>query len=122
MKNVNAVQRAMEDFGSTKFFEMAIMLDDKKIGYAEVFVAYDEDGDETSAYVKSIEIYEAYRNNGYGTAILKKFAQEHGGIYIYPDNEGAKRLYEKLGEEIENIPYELQAEYDESGIMFYISA
>lgn len=115
-------QKNVEYYGETKFFEMNIMHDGLRIGYVELFVTFYEDGDEKSAYVKSIEIDETHRNCGYGTEVLKSLALEHEGIYIYPDNEGAKRLYERLGKEVDPayIPDEIMSEYDESGIMYFI--
>lgn len=120
---ITYVQKSVEDYETAKFFEMNIMRDGEKLGYLELFVFYDEDGDETIAYVKSIELDEVNRNHGYGTAILKALAQEHDGIYLYPSNSDAERLYHKLGEEVDysRIPDELTSEYDESGIMYYIS-
>lgn len=119
---VTYVQKKVEDYGNTEFFELDIMQGRQKIGYIELFVAYDEDGDETSAYVKSIEINAAHRNHGYGTEVLKSLAQEHGGIYICPDNADAERLYKRLGEELDyrHVPQELTAEIDEYGVMYYI--
>lgn len=119
---VTYVQKKVEDYGNTEFFELDIMQGRQKIGYIELFVAYDEDGDEISAYVKSIEINAAHRNHGYGTEVLKRLAQEHYGIYIYPDNRDAERLYQRLGEKVDysHIPDAWIAEYDESGIMYYI--
>lgn len=119
---VTYVQKNVEDYGDENFFEMNIMHDGLKIGYVELFVTFDEDGDEKSAYVKSIGIDEAHRNRGYGTEVLKSLAQEHGGIYICPDNADAERLYKRLGEELDyrHVPQELTAEIDEYGVMYYI--
>lgn len=103
-----------------RWYNIKIYDDDQEVGYAELFVSYDEDGDEKSAYINSIEIYEQYRNHGFGTAALKEIAAEHGGIYICPDNEDAERLYARIGEET-SAPDELEAEMDNWGVMYYIA-
>lgn len=117
---ITLITKISEDFESMKMFDISITLDGAKIGYAELFVAYDEDGDETAAYVKSIEIESAHRNHGYGTEVLKMLADAHDGIYICPDNEDAERLYARLGEET-SAPDEFESEYDSWGVMYYIS-
>lgn len=104
---------------SCRVYEISIMLD-RKIGYAELFCGYDDDGDETYAYVKSIHIDSNFRNFGYGTATLKILAQEHGSILLCPDNPDAERLYARLGEKEERIPEALEAEIDNFGIMYSI--
>ena len=103
-----------------RWYNIAIMNDGEQIGYAELFVSYDEDGDEKSAYINSIEIYEQFRNCGHGTAALKTIAAEHDGLYICPDNEDAERLYARIGEEC-GAPDELEAEMDNWGVMYYIA-
>lgn len=103
-----------------RWYNIDIYEGETKVGYAELFVSYDEDGDEKSAYINSIEIYEAYRNNGLGTKTLKEIAAEHNGVYICPDNEDAERLYARIGEET-SAPDELESEMDNWGVMYYIA-
>lgn len=112
--------KLIEDFGEMKMFAVDIMLNGIKIGFAELFISYDEDGEKENAYCKSIEIYKNYRNNGYGTKVLKTLANENGGIYICPDNDDAERLYKRLGEETD-APQEFSSEIDNWGIMYFIS-
>ncbi len=106
----------------TVFSEVSILKDDEKIGYYEVFETYDDDGDLSSAYVKSIGITEENRNKGYGTEVLKMLAEKYGKIYLYPDNDKCEHLYKRLGEVTEDYPEELQCEVDNSGIMYVIEA
>ena len=103
-----------------RWYNIKIYDGEAEIGYAELFVSYDEDGDEKSAYINSIEIYETYRNKVFGTAALKELATKHNGIYICPDNEDAERLYARIGEETD-APDELEAEMDNWGVMYYIA-
>lgn len=65
------------------------------VGGASVIV-YD-DGD---AYVERVDIDAGYRNRGYGTAMLKQFAARYGTVYLAPDNDGARRLYARLGDDV----------------------
>ena len=50
--------------------------------------------------IDRIDIDEKYRNKGIGTTVLGDIAGEFNTTYIVPDNENAKRLYERIGEEV----------------------
>ena len=50
--------------------------------------------------IDRIDIDEKYRNKGIGTTVLGDIAGEFDTTYIVPDNENAKRLYERIGEEV----------------------
>ena len=102
------------------FFEVNIMKCNEKIGYYEVFETYDDDGDLSSAYVKSIGIREEYRNRGYGTNVLKQLAEKYGEIYLCPENDQCKHLYDRLGELTEKYPDEIQCEVDTYGEVYVI--
>lgn len=65
------------------------------VGGASVIV-YD-DGD---AYVERVDIAVGYRNRGYGSAMLKRLAAMYNGIYLAPDNDDARRLYARLGDDV----------------------
>lgn len=49
------------------------------------------------AYVERIDINEAYQNLGHGTAALKAISRKYDGVTVAPDNEDAKRLYDRIG-------------------------
>lgn len=66
-----------------------------EIGGASVIV-YD-DGD---TYVERVDVDDGYRNHGYGTAMLKQLAAMYGGVYLAPDNDDARRLYARLGDDV----------------------
>ena len=53
--------------------------------------------DDKSTYVERIDVGDKYQNLGFGTRILKQLADEYGDVYVAPDNEDAKRLYERIG-------------------------
>ena len=65
------------------------------VGGASVIV-YD-DGD---AYVERVDIAVGYRNRGYGSAMLKRLAAMYNGVYLAPDNDDARRLYARLGDDV----------------------
>lgn len=46
-----------------------------------------------------IVVYDEYRNKGIGTQALEELSSEFCGIVVAPDNENARRLYERLGRE-----------------------
>nr|DAG63865.1 MAG TPA: acetyltransferase domain containing protein [Caudoviricetes sp.] len=65
------------------------------VGGASVIV-YDS-GD---AYIERIDVDDGYRNRGYGTAMLKQLAALYGAVYLAPDNDDARRLYVRLGDDV----------------------
>ena len=71
--------------------EYVMLSDGQEIGWASV------QADSASAYCERIDIDEAWRNQGHGTAFLKALSDEHGSIFVAPDNEDAQRLYDRLG-------------------------
>ena len=72
---------------------IAIMLDGKEVGTIGMMV------DENEPYLERIDIDEEYRNKGIGTDALRLAAEKYGDFLIAPDNEDAKRLYERYGDE-----------------------
>ena len=72
---------------------IAIMLDGKEVGTIGMMA------DENEPYLERIDIDEAYRNKGIGTDALRLVAEKYGDFLIAPDNEDAKRLYERYGDE-----------------------
>jgi ribosomal protein S18 acetylase RimI-like enzyme len=52
-----------------------------------------------------------YRNQGIGTKVLNTLVKEVGAYYLTPDNADATRLYERLGEKLE----EDSKEYNDFG-------
>ena len=123
MATVTMTSKLSEDLEPVKFYDLKIMLDDAKIGYVEIYIGYDDDGDETYTFVKTIDIDEEHRNHGYGTQVLKTLADEHDGIYLCPDNDDAERLYARLGDEVDyaHCPDALEGEMDEYGTMYHIA-
>ncbi|MBP5782447.1 MAG: GNAT family N-acetyltransferase [Bacteroidales bacterium] len=70
------------------------------IGHATII------NDDNSAYLERIDIDESYRNKGYGTKAIRQLSSEYGGIIVAPDNEDARRLYERLGYESSDDMYD----------------
>ena len=58
-----------------------------------------------AAYCERIDIDEPFRNCGYGTAALRDLSEMFGGIVVAPDNEDAKRLYDRIGYESYKYDY-----------------
>lgn len=50
-------------------------------------------------YCDRIDIGEAFRNRGIGTAALNLLSEKFGGLVVAPDNADAQRLYARLGNE-----------------------
>ncbi|MBR0075681.1 MAG: GNAT family N-acetyltransferase [Synergistaceae bacterium] len=93
---------------------------DVHIGYMQFFEGYDDEGELDFGFVMSFEIFEAFRNKGYGTQILKMLAQKYGKIYLCPTDEDNERLYARIGEEIEKCPEMIQSNFDTYKKMFLI--
>ena len=77
-----------------RYVREALNAGGRKIGYAGLLV------DENEVYLERIDVEEDERNKGYGTEFLRKIAEKYGEFYTAPDNEDAKRLYERLGTEV----------------------
>ena len=92
------------------------------IGYMQFFEGYDEDGELDFGFVLSFEVFEEFRNKGYGTQILKMLAQKYGKIYLCPTDENNERLYARIGEEIDfaKCPEMIQSNFDTYEKMFLI--
>lgn len=56
--------------------------------------------DDSFNYLGRIDIDEEYQGKGYGTAALYELAKMYGTYYLAPDNEDAKRLYERVATEV----------------------
>lgn len=78
------------DEGSYTAMAYVMKLDGQEIGWASLSVS-------ENAYCERIDIDEAHRNQGYGTAFLRALASEFGSVFVAPDNEDAQRLYDRLG-------------------------
>lgn len=71
--------------------------------------------DESYAYCERIDIDEEYRNHGYGTEALEQLSSKYDGVVVAPDNEDAKRLYERIGREYDGD----DADYIDQGFGVY---
>ena len=86
------VKKSTEEDGYT-YGSIAIMLDGKEVGTIGMVAS------ENEPYLERIDIDEEYRNKGIGTDALRLVAEKYGEFLIAPDNEDAKRLYERYGDE-----------------------
>lgn len=86
------VENSAEEDGYT-YDNISIMLDGKEVGTIGMVA------DENEPYLERIDIDEKYRNKGIGTDALRLVAEKYGEFLIAPDNEDAKRLYERYGDE-----------------------
>lgn len=53
--------------------------------------------DEDVIYVERIDVDEEHRGKGIGTAVLQMLTYKHGAVFVAPDNEDSKRLFERIG-------------------------
>ena len=61
--------------------------------------------DENSTYIERIDINEEHRNKGFGTAAIKTISRMYSTVFCAPDNEDARRLYERIGSEMNSEDY-----------------
>ena len=123
---IKKINNCHEEDG-TREFEAKIFDDEingKEVGYLELLEKYDEDGDCEWLYVGTIEIHEAFRNQGRGTAVLRQLAEKYGKVYLCPMDADNERLYARLGEEVKyyHVPENIKGCYDAFGKMFLIEA
>lgn len=80
------------------FKEFEILLDDVVIGSAEI--KYPD------MTLNNFNIYPEYRNKGFGAEAIKLFVEQFGvtNLWVKPDNEIAKHIYEKNGFVVDNHP------------------
>ena len=95
---LSETNRTQED--SYESINYDIIKDGKTVGFATII------NDANSAYLERIDIEEEFRNKGYGTAALRELSDKYHGIIVAPDNEDAKRLYERLGYESSDDMYD----------------
>ena len=96
--SLSETRRSQED--SYESINYDIVGDGKTIGYATII------NDENEAYLERIDIDEEYRNQGLGTKAILDLSEKYGGLIVAPDNEDARRLYERLGYETSNDMYD----------------
>lgn len=106
MITIHETRRTTED--SYEAIGYSIQLDGSEIGTASVQAS-------ATAYVERIDIDEEQRGQGYGTEALRQLSRIHGGIYLAPDNDDARRLYERIGTEYDGP----DAEYIDQGYGVY---
>ena len=85
---IETVKQYEESYTSISY---DIVIDGVTVGYASVMV------DDKSAYCDRIDILKQYRRRGYGTAALYDLSRIYNGVIVAPDNEDARRLYERIG-------------------------
>ena len=76
-----------------------VEIEGKVIGYGSII-------GNGMTYVEALEIKEEYRNQRYGTMALNELVKIYGEICIAPDNEKAKRLYEKIADPMKETYYD----------------
>ena len=87
-----------------------IVVDGTAVGAVNMIISDD-------AYLERIDVDGEYRGKGYGTAAIKELKALYRGLDLYaaPDNEGSRRLFERIGS-----PYNgKNAEYVDQGFGVY---
>lgn len=96
-----------------------ILADGEKVGTLSIIDQFNDEND--VAYVERIDIVEAFRGQGIGTTVLTSCLKEtYSAVVTAPDNEDAKRLYERIGEEYSGIyGVENDFSYEDQGFGVY---
>lgn len=77
-----------------------ILADDALVGSATVTRYHGEDGNTEYTHLERIDIDEAHRGKGYGSAAIEAMRKTFGRIVAAPDSEDSQRLYARIGEEV----------------------
>lgn len=93
--DVNYNQTFKQDLDDGTRYNYDLKIGNTKVGDMTLDV-YD-DGD--TAVIDRIDIDTQYRNQGFGTRFIKDIANKYFETYIVPDNENARRLYARLGDD-----------------------
>ena len=101
---LKAISTQKDEDANMTYKNYEIYADETLIGSASVETDYEEENTEYS-YIERIDIDEEFRNQGYGTAAIREISSMYYGAVLAPDNEDAKRLYERIGEEFSEDPY-----------------
>ena len=104
--NISLVKSWDDYFANDKFNDEPcdyhgynIMFNGKCVGTTEIIDYFNDYND--ICYVERIDIDEDYRGQGLGTDVLTNQFRYEGyrDVVVAPDNEDAKRLYQRIGDE-----------------------
>ncbi len=84
------------EFGTTLFLD--ILVDGVYVGEATVTRYHGENVRREYAHLERIDIDEAHRGKGYGSAAIEAMRKAFGRVVAAPDSEDSQRLYERIGE------------------------
>lgn len=101
MMNVElTITKKIEDEDANAVYTYCdITADGQVVGDVEVVTDYDQDEEDSIAYIERIDVYEEYRGKGIGTEVITLISNAHAFAVLAPDNERARSLYERLGED-----------------------
>lgn len=121
---VKTTLRAKHKFGTTLFLD--ILVDGAVVGEAMLTRYHDEDcnyHDEDCEIKYSrldfIDIDEAHRGKGYGSAAIGAMRKTFGRIVAAPDSEDSQRLYESIGEPMFDFDGDMEECYLDIGFGVY---
>lgn len=85
-------------------------------------IIFNDEYEDNRVYLENIEVNADSRNQGIGTEAMKIFAELNSdrGIYFAPDNEDAKRLYDRIAEEMSTSEYNEYGGNMDQGYGIYI--
>lgn len=91
------------DKGIKDYHHFDIIADGITVGAIAVIDNFNEDND--ICYIDRIDVDEEFRGKGIGTVVLTESLKDEGywKIALAPDNERARKLYERLGEENDQV-------------------
>lgn len=115
MKNLEIKKQLFDTEAGYETYTCDILLDEIKIGRADVIVPPVDESEEV--YLEWVGIDEEYRNQGIGTEVIKRLAEEYKFLYFAACDEDNVRLYERIAEVYDvNTP-----DVDQGFGVYYIS-
>ena len=100
-----------------------IIADGETVGTVDLIDHLCEDDDDNGiCYIERIDVDEQYRNRGIGTEVLTSTLYEEGyrTVVVAPDNDDAKRLYERIGTEFIYTGVGVDFSYNDQGYGVYV--
>jgi RimJ/RimL family protein N-acetyltransferase len=91
-----------DEEANSLYREFSIVESGRKVGSMTVLTDITE-GKADMALIERIDIEENERNKGYGTKAINVAHELAYNVFCAPDNEDAKRLYDRIGTEARNM-------------------
>lgn len=109
MTTLQTTKKTSVEFGTTLFLD--ILKSGETVGSATLTLYHGENVAREYAHLERIDIDEDCRGRGYGSAAIEAMREEYGRIVAAPDSEDSRRLYERIGDLVEDTRGDMDETY-----------